>query len=133
MANPLRKDIIFSDFKTNLSTHPVTGDLAMATNEAAVNQSIRNLILSNYGERPFEYEIASGVPDTLFELISPQTTSDLRYAIKECLDNFEPRIEVLYVGVQPYEEFNEYRVSIQYRLKSNMSPYTFTLSISRLA
>lgn len=133
MANPLRKEIIYSDMKTNLSTHPLTNDLALATNEVAVNQAIKNLIMSNFGERPFEPGIGSGLPYLLFELFSSTTTSDLKYAVRECITNHEPRVEVLRVDVIPDEDNNLYKVYVDYRLKSNMTPYTLKLSISRLA
>ena len=62
-----KKQEFYSDFMNNFVKHPVNNSLARLTNEESVKQSIRNLILTNVGERMFEPDVGSTVNNALFE------------------------------------------------------------------
>ena len=66
---------IFKDINLSLAKHPITGDIATLTNIEAVKRSVRNLINTNFYERPFHPEIGSNVRSILFEPVSPVTAS----------------------------------------------------------
>ena len=89
-------------------------DIQDITDVTAVKRSIRNLVLLNHYEKPFHPEIASGVRDMLFELITPITATILARKIEDVIQNFEPRARLVSVTALPNLDRNEYEVSIEF-------------------
>ncbi len=93
---------------------PLNFDLIANKNETAIARSIRNLILTAPGERPFNPELGSQVSRLLFEPIDDITTEALREQIENTINNFEPRVNLRQVIVQPNFDIGEYDISIRY-------------------
>ena len=91
-----------------------TSDVQEITDVKAVKRSIRNLVLLNHYEKPFHPEIASGVRDMLFELMTPVTATILARKIEDVINNFEPRARLISVNALPNLDRNEYEVSIEF-------------------
>ena len=89
-------------------------DIQDITDVKAVKRSIRNLVLLNHYEKPFHPEIASGVRDMLFELMTPITAQILARKIEDVINNFEPRARLISVNALPNLDRNEYEVSIEF-------------------
>ncbi len=89
-------------------------DVQELTDVKAVKRSIRNLVLLNHYEKPFHPEIASGVRDMLFELITPVTAQVLARKIEDVINNFEPRARLVGVTAIPLIDRNAYEVSIEF-------------------
>ena len=89
-------------------------DVQELTDVKAVKRSIRNLVLLNHYEKPFHPEIASGVRDMLFELITPVTAQVLARKIEDVINNFEPRARLVGVTAIPLLDRNAYEVSIEF-------------------
>ena len=89
-------------------------DIQDITDIKAVKRSIRNLVLLNHYEKPFHPEIASGVRDMLFELMTPVTATILARKIEDVINNFEPRARLISVNALPNLDRNEYEVSIEF-------------------
>ena len=89
-------------------------DVQEITDVKAVKRSIRNLVLLNHYEKPFHPEIASGVRDMLFELMTPITATILARKIEDVINNFEPRARLISVNALPNLDRNEYEVSIEF-------------------
>ncbi len=89
-------------------------DIQEITDVKAVKRSIRNLVLLNHYEKPFHPEIASGVRDMLFELITPVTAQVLARKIEDVINNFEPRARLVGVTAIPLLDRNAYEVSIEF-------------------
>ena len=89
-------------------------DVQEITDIKAVKRSIRNLVLLNHYEKPFHPEIASGVRDMLFELMTPITASILARKIEDVIQNFEPRARLVGVTAIPNLDRNLYEVSIEF-------------------
>ena len=89
-------------------------DIQDITDVKAVKRSIRNLVLLNHYEKPFHPEIASGVRDMLFELMTPVTATILARKIEDVIQNFEPRARLVSVTALPNLDRNEYEVSIEF-------------------
>ena len=89
-------------------------DIQEITDVKAVKRSIRNLVLLNHYEKPFHPEIASGVRDMLFELMTPVTAIKLARKIEDVIQNFEPRVRLISVRAQPDLDRNLYEVSIEF-------------------
>lgn len=110
------KKVIYSDMFNDFVINPVTGDLAKKTNEDAVKQSIRNLILTGRGERPFQPDVGSDIYQMLFENITPDTLNLLETMISETIENFEPRCELVEVSVTSLVDSNDLNARIVFSL-----------------
>ena len=106
----------FKDISASFQINPLNNDLIAVTNTTAISRSVRNLILTKQGERPFEPELGSGVYDLLFENMDNQTASLIRDEIFTTLKNYEPRIELSEVFVTPNFEDSSMDVIIQYEI-----------------
>ena len=79
-----------------------------------MKRSIRNLVLLNHYEKPFRPEIASGVRDMLFELMTPITAQIIARKIEDVINNYEPRARLIGVTAIPLLDKNTYEVSIEF-------------------
>ena len=84
------------------------------TDIEAVKRSVRNLVLTNFYEKPFHPEIGSGVTDMLFENMSPLTAVVLAKKVEDVMENFEPRARLIGVRALPNLDRNEYEVTIEF-------------------
>lgn len=114
MATINRTTQIFRDFDLAFASHPNTKDLSIKKNQDAVKQALKNLIQTQFYERPFHSEIGSPVRALLFELASPLTVNAIRRGIIDVISNFEPRVRLEDVQVFMREENNECEISIIY-------------------
>ena len=104
----------FKDISMSFKVSPLTFDLIANKNETAIARSIRNLILTVPGERPFNPEVGSEVSRLLFNPMDDITTDSLREQISNTINNFEPRVNLRQVVVQPNFDVGEYDISIRY-------------------
>ena len=104
----------FKDVSMSFKVSPLTYDLIANKNETAIARSIRNLILTTPGERPFNPELGSQVSRLLFEPIDDITTQALKEQIENTVNNFEPRVRLRQVVVKPNFDADEYDISIRY-------------------
>jgi len=91
-----------------------SSDISKITDVEAVKRSIRNLVLTNFYEKPFHPEIGSGVRDMLFENMTPITSVVLAKKIEDVVENFEPRARLIGVRALPNLDRNEYEVTIEF-------------------
>ena len=106
----------FKDLAISFKANPSTGDFGVVKNENAIKQSVRNLILTMYGERPFQDEIGSRVKMLLFEPWDPFAVDSMKGEIYNCLTRLEPRIEVTRVDLRDDSDVNSIQVAIDYNI-----------------
>ena len=122
----------YSDIPTNFDVHPVKEDLVLVTNESAVKRSIRNLLLTDPYERFFNPLIGSGIRQTLFENVSKDTEFFLKEKITETIVNYEPRADLISVGVKALPDENAYSASIIFAVSNSTQPVTLDLVLRRV-
>ena len=91
-----------------------TNDITKITDIEAVKRSVRNLVLTNFYEKPFHPEIGSGIRDMLFENMTPITAVVLARKVEDVIENFEPRARLIGVRASPNLDRNEYEVTIEF-------------------
>jgi phage baseplate assembly protein W len=123
---------IYSDFLNDLTPHPVVKDIVRYTNEAAVNRSIRNLLLTNRGERLYQPDIGSDLQQLLFEPMIASTGDLIRKFVQNTISTYEPRAKVLDVQVLAYEGQNAYAVTISYMIINRQDPVQLTVTLDRV-
>ena len=122
----------WADLDLDFTAHPVTKDIVLKKDVEAVKRSIRNLLLTNQYERPFQPNIDGGVTRHLFELSTPHTIHNIESAIKNCIYNYEPRAEVINVFVAGDLDNNGFNVSLTFRVINTPDPVTVELFLERL-
>jgi phage baseplate assembly protein W len=131
-ATIVAQDTLYSDLNLSFIPNPVTGDINPIKDIEAIKKSVVNLILTNFYERPFQPEIGCGVRGLLFELADPITITDLEYAARQVIENFEPRVAVLDVSAIDDPDNNSYIMSIQFQILSNEQIAEVTTILERL-
>ena len=89
-------------------------DVNKVTDVQAVKRSIRNLVLLNVYEKPFHPEIAGGVREMLFEIMSPVTAQIIARKIEDVIRNFEPRARLIGVRATPDLDRNAYELTVEF-------------------
>jgi phage baseplate assembly protein W len=105
---------IFSDLNLDFVQNPATKDIQKIEDVDAVKRSVRNLINTNYYERPFRPSLGSNLRAMLFELYSPQMSHAISKEIDLLIKNYEPRARLVNVKTNSDPERNGYEVSISF-------------------
>jgi phage baseplate assembly protein W len=107
-----KKKEFYSDFLINFDMNPITGTLARVTNEDSVKQSLKNLILTNRTERPYNPLFGSRLNSLLFDPLDSYTAQNIKEEIEETIKAFEPRVILHEVFVSADEDNNGFIVNI---------------------
>jgi len=124
--------IVAADFHKDMTTVPGKEDLARKINEAAVKESIRNIVLTNRGERPFQPEFGCDVRKMLFENATMQTFDLVKTVIQDAIDLYEPRCELMGVDVTGDIDSNAINIAIVFRLINTDTPTKFNIILNRV-
>lgn len=123
---------IYSDFRKDLAQNPINQDLALKLNENAVNESLKNLILTNRGERKFQPELGGDINRMLFDNMTPVTVKIAEERVRTVINNHEPRVTLIGVEVIALYEQNALSVTIRYYLRNSETPISLNLVIERV-
>lgn len=130
-----KKEEYYSDFTMSFDRNPITNRLAKITNEQSVSSAIKNLILTNQGERPFAPKYGSKIRKLLFEPINDGniTATLIADSIKYTIKSYEQRAIVLNVVVTPKLDDNAFEVTIIYALINNQNhPLVLNFTLTRV-
>jgi phage baseplate assembly protein W len=131
--NPLLKEVVFSDVNVSFTPHPVTGKLPVLKNADAVKRAVRNLILTNFGERPYEPLYGGNVRAMLFENTDdPLLQDQLRRQIEGAIKNYEKRAKVDRVVVDVKPDSNALVVKIRFMIFNERFPVDLEVAIERV-
>ena len=106
----------FRDISATFQINPLNRDLLALRNENAIARSIRNLVITEPGERPFNPVLGSNVYYLLFENFDSQTAYAIQSQIETTIRNFEPRVDLKEVSVVADPDNHEFNVSINYTI-----------------
>jgi phage baseplate assembly protein W len=129
MTNTLKN--IYSDLDLTFSRIPGKNDVALSYDEQSVIRSVRNLLLTNFYERPFQPNLGSNLDKLLFEPVNNLTASLLENDIRNTITNYEPRVSLDYILISPNVDENAYTVTIQFYVGNNTSPTAVNLLLQR--
>lgn len=132
MPSNISRDPDYSDLDLNFQINPITGDINKLTGQAAIKRSIRNLIFTNYYERPFKSIIGSDIPRLLFDNVDPMTGVFVEDAIKSLINNFEPRVRLVGVSAEADIENHGFKIIIAYVIINREQPATINLFLRKI-
>jgi len=98
----------------SFGANPLTNDLIAIKNASAISRSIRNIVMTLPGEKPFEPQYGSKVSKVLFQNMDMISSGIIVDEIRTSINNFEPRVELLSVESNPDFDSNSYDVTIIY-------------------
>jgi phage baseplate assembly protein W len=106
----------FKDISAIFEVNPLNDDLIVLKNSNAIARSIRNILFTARGDKPFNPFFGSRVSELLFDPMDQITTLAIKTEIEETIKNFEPRVNLKKVQVDPSYDDNEYNVVINYEI-----------------
>ena len=122
----------FKDLDLNFTAHPIRKDINKFTNEYAVINSVKNLILTNHYERPFRPELGSNIRRMLFENVDSVMAAQIEREIEETILNFEPRVQVSKVVAVAAPDENKYNVELTFFVINSPDPITINFFLERI-
>jgi len=125
------RDRVYSDIDALFLNKP-DGDLYKKTDAAAVRQAVKNLLLTNHGEKPFNYDYGGDLRALLFENADFFTEKSIEEKVIFAITNYEPRAQVLEVKAKSMPDYNDVSVRIVFRVVNTPEVVTFETSLSRL-
>ena len=122
---PLERSLLFQDreyvdIDLNFTVERST-DIAKKRGENAIKQALKILLLTGPAERLFHPELASGVRDLLFDIVTPTTAYELQTTIEEVINNFEPRVNLVGVVVSADPDEAAYNVTVEFSIVNQPS------------
>ena len=109
---------LYSDFDLSFIANPNNGDVTIKKDIQAIKQSVKNLVLTDLHERPFQPNLGSRVRGLLFELVDVWTALDIQDEITMTIENHEPRVELIDVQVTDESDKNRIKVVIFFNILS---------------
>ena len=112
----------FKDINLSFKRHPVTNDVVVIRDEDAIKRSVRNIIFTILGEKPFDPTFGSVMNDSLFELSTSLNEIRISDEITSSLNRFEPRISNIVVNTTVQPDSNELNCTVQYDITGIPAP-----------
>jgi hypothetical protein len=123
---------LFSDFLDDLTPHPITKDLGRIKNEQSIKQALKNIILTNLGERPFQPNIGSDVYASLFEPNDIIMEENLRFAIQNAIRFHEPRVNLIEVRITSFSEEDRIAINLIFSIINSIEVQSVNLFLRRV-
>src|SRR5210317_571657 len=120
------------DLDLSLRIHPIRKDIIPLKDDAAIKNAVKNLLVSNFFERPFQPTLGANLRGLLFEPADAITKLDLKQGIRRVLDTHEPRIKVLNIKVLDESDNNSYRITVNFLIKEYDTAESVEIALRRL-
>lgn len=121
----------YKDIDLSFTAKP-NGEIYKKTDAAAVKQAVKNLIQTNFYEKPFLPFFGGNIRDFLFELAYDDVGEDIRENVISAIETYEPRARVLEVSAKAQPDQNSLSVTVEFQVINTKEIVTLTTSISRL-
>lgn len=127
-----KRRTLYSDFHKDLTVNPISKDLAIKRDEEAVKESIKNLILTDKGERLMQPYIGGNIRAMLFENNTPATIKLIQEQIKTTVETYEPRAYLTDVNVISSLDDNTVQVDIYFYINNSERPISLSVFLERI-
>lgn len=127
----LKKRDLYSDVHKDLTVNPISDDLAVKRNEEAVKESIKNLILTDKGERLMQPLIGGNIRAMLFENNTPAVIKMIQEQVRTTIETYEPRCSLIDVNVLSMIDDNTVKIDIYFYINNIAEPISLTVFLER--
>lgn len=121
----------YSDIDLNFTPHPVTKDITPKYDAEAIKGSIRNIIHTMNGERPFQTELGSRLMHLIFEPITPVIHGIIQQEVLNAIASYEPRVSIMNVIVNYYPEANTVEIIVVFAINGSSIPHSLNVVLER--
>tara|TARA_B100000927_G_scaffold67159_1_gene52972 strand:- start:8002 stop:8406 length:405 start_codon:yes stop_codon:yes gene_type:complete len=128
----IKRSRIYKDIDLSFGVNAFSKDLNSKLDVNAVKQSMKSLMLTQRGERPFHPEIGSSIYHLLFEPMTPGQEMSLKAIIEDVLRTFEPRCLLEEVSVRPNFDLDQYEIKIFFHVVGVNEPQELAVALKRL-
>jgi phage baseplate assembly protein W len=122
----------YKDLDLNFLIHPVRKDINKHKDEMAVINSIKNLMMTNHYERPFQPDLGSNVRRLLFENLDKITAISMDREIRQVVQNYEPRAQIKTLDILPDMDNNGFSVRMEFYIMNMTDPVTINFFLERV-
>lgn len=105
------------DLDLSLKIHPIRKDIIPLKDDAAIKNAIKNLLITNFYERPFADDLGANLRGLLFEPAGIITNIELRSNIRDVIQKYEPRVSVTSIDITDNIPRNEYLIEVFFNIK----------------
>ena len=119
----------YKDLDLNFMAHPITGDVTTKSDSEAVKRAVKNIVLTNYYERPFKPSLGGNIRGLLFELNTDRQLNRARDRLADTITALEPRVEN--VRCKFDTSGNSLNVIIFYNIKNGLTGQEVEFNITR--
>lgn len=127
-----RKQETYSDFFKDLTLSPINNDVARKIDEDSIKESIKNLILTDRGERLFQPNLGCDIRKILFENITPDTIIIAREMIANTLKAYEPRAAVIGIDIRALTDLSTVIITVVFNVINKEEPVTLNITLERV-
>tara|TARA_B100001094_G_scaffold322098_1_gene370876 strand:- start:445 stop:849 length:405 start_codon:yes stop_codon:yes gene_type:complete len=106
----------FRDISLSFKRHPITNDLVPLKDADAIKRAVQNLVRTKVGEVFFRNDIGTRITGSLFELASDDLVDPIATEIETVITNFEPRVDLTNVSVDPRPDENTLDIELSYNI-----------------
>jgi len=129
---PEPSQVIYSDFDNLFITNPITKQLNKKTNRDAVKQAVKNLILTDYYERPFNSNLGCNIRGFLFEPFTSHLQEQMKQAIINVIENYEPRANIIDILVEDRIDLNSIAITIAFEVVNDPDAVVLDVILERV-
>ena len=128
----IARQATYKDLDFTFKQNPNTNDVGIKRNNDSIKQSVLNILRTNHGERPFNFDFGANLRRYLFENMSNITAAQMSTSINTALRNYEPRLEVLNTNIQAKADENDVMVTVTGKVISTNEIVDIATTIERL-
>jgi phage baseplate assembly protein W len=122
----------FKDLDLNFTFHPIKKDVSRHYNEKAVINAVKNLVSTNFYEKPFQPDFGAGIRGLLFEPVDSVFGSSIERKLTEAINNYEPRVSIESITAIPAPDENGYKVRMVFFIINSPNPVTINFFLERI-
>lgn len=129
---PAPEEELYKDLPLSFNRHPITKKVNALVNADAVKQAVKNIVLTNFYERPYNPRFGGNVTAQLFENADPFLEYNLATNIRQSLENFEPRANIISIVVNSEADTNTLSAKIKFGIRALIDPVEVTVQLQRV-
>jgi phage baseplate assembly protein W len=122
----------FKDLDLNFTRHPIKKDVSRHYNEKAVINAVKNLVSTNFFEKPFQPDFGAGIRGLLFEPVDSVFGASIERKLTEAINNYEPRVSIESMTAIPDPDNNGYKVKMVFFIINSPNPVTINFFLERI-
>lgn len=127
-----KKEERYSDIAIGFERSPLSGNIARVTEAQSITQALKTLLLTNQGERLYNIDLGSKIRASLFDPLDEITASTINNSIRQAINNYEPRVNILQLNVVPSQELNAFKVNLFFNIINIPEAQQLNITLKRV-